>query len=425
MTAPYFEQRLLKSAVKRVCLLVERRGSKGFVPDTIELLQDGRKWKKTCPTVWRGHARTRFADCKGSVKCTKEHCPFKMQFGVTKTTQFEKKCDGKQVCKGCGSEGEVVPCCARRYLSYGKNKVTVYHVGEHTCPVTSIQKKKDIKTIEQLVRDNPNIKPSEIQSTFVHSAFQREMDWDEVEKEAAASMDKKRISNIKQKVKRDIEPFGHNFEAVVSFKEYSDKRDLLYIYKVNDRRGNPDKPSFVFKTSSTKAKIALSMDKDGQDFMKNEFCFFDGKRKRCRGFTTLTASVYHPLLRKQIPLAIMETEREDSINVELFWTLFNEALGKVANDPSIKFNPFGWCSDMAGANLAGITRVYGNASLIKSCEFHFKDHRNKKAQKPDPDSAEEFKGLCDRLLNSTTVEDYESAKGQMDEFVSAKEGRAF
>ena len=64
---------------------------KGFVPDKIELLQDGRKWKKTCPTVWRGHARTRFADCKGSVKYTKEHCPFKMQFWVTNTTQFEKK----------------------------------------------------------------------------------------------------------------------------------------------------------------------------------------------------------------------------------------------------------------------------------------------------------------------------------------------
>ena len=28
---------------------------KGFVPDTIELLQDGRKWKKACPTVWRRH----------------------------------------------------------------------------------------------------------------------------------------------------------------------------------------------------------------------------------------------------------------------------------------------------------------------------------------------------------------------------------
>ena len=87
---------------------------KGFVPDKIELLQDGRKWKKTCPTVWRRHARTRFADCKGSVKYTKEHCPFKMQFWVTNTTQFEKKRDEKQVCKGCGSEGESVPCGARR-----------------------------------------------------------------------------------------------------------------------------------------------------------------------------------------------------------------------------------------------------------------------------------------------------------------------
>ena len=91
------------------------------------------------------------------------------------------------------------------------------------------------------------------------------------------------------------------------------------------------------------------------------------KRKCCRGFTTLTASVYHPLLRKQIPLAIMETPREDTANVELFWIRFNKALGKVVNDPLIKFNPIGWCSDRAGANLAGIMRVYGNASLIQSC----------------------------------------------------------
>ena len=100
------------------------------------------------------------------------------------------------------------------------------------------------------------------------------MDWDEVVKEAAASVDKKLISIIKQKVKRDIEPFGHNFEAFVSFKEYSDKRYLLYICKVNNRRGNPDKLSFLFKTSSTKARIALSMDRDGKDFMNNKFCFF-------------------------------------------------------------------------------------------------------------------------------------------------------
>ena len=54
--------------------------------------------------------------------------------------------------------------------------------------------------------------------------------------------------------------------------------------------------------------------------------FYDGKRKRVRGFIPLTASVYHLLLQKQIPLAIMETEREDTTNVEFFWVLFNEVL---------------------------------------------------------------------------------------------------
>ena len=53
------------------------------------------------------------------------------------------------------------------------------------------------------------------------------------------------------------------------------------------------------------------------------------------------------------------------------------------------------------------------------------DHRNKKAQKLDPDSAEEFKRICDRLLHSTTAEGYESAKGLMDKFVSTKEERDF
>lgn len=91
----------------------------------------------------------------------------------------------------------------------------------------------------------------------------------------------------------------------------------------------------------------------------------------------------------------MDTEREYTTNDELFWKLFKEALGKVANDPLIKLNPIGWCSAMAGANLADITRVYGNARLVKLCEFQLKDHRNKKAQKLDPDSAEEFNFAID------------------------------
>ena len=39
------------------------------------------------------------------------------------------------ICKGCGKVGEYIACSARRYLSYRSKAVTVYHIGNHTCPV--------------------------------------------------------------------------------------------------------------------------------------------------------------------------------------------------------------------------------------------------------------------------------------------------
>ena len=72
-------------------------------------------------------------------------------------------------------------------------------------------------------------------------------------------------------MKSDFEPVGHDFEAVVTFKEYCDKKNEFYVHKVNDKRGNPDLPSFVFKSSKQKGKIATQMDKNGE-----HFCFFDG-----------------------------------------------------------------------------------------------------------------------------------------------------
>ena len=116
----------------------------------------------------------------------------------------------------------------------------------------------------------------------------------------------------------------------------------------------------------------------------------------------------------------MEAEQENTANVELFWTLFNEALTKI-NQAPVKFNPIGWCTNMAGANLAGISKVFGDSACIKTCEFHFKDCRNKKAKTLNADSAQEFKSLCDNLLYSTTTVAYDSAKKEMDKFVKDKE----
>ena len=144
------------------------------------------------------------------------------------------------------------------------------------------------------------------------------------------------------------------------------------------------------------------MDRVEDHFLHEEFCFFDGKRKRkrCRGFVTLTASVYHPLIRKQITLAVMESESENTENVTLFWKLFNEVLVKVSKDKTRKFDPIGWCT-----NMAGTFNVFGEEvrSCIKSGEFHFKEHRNKMAKKLDSESSEVFRSFCNRLLEWTSL----------------------
>jgi hypothetical protein len=123
----------------------------------------------------------------------------------------------------------------------------------------------------------------------------------------------------------------------------------------------------------------------------------------------------------------MEVENEDTENVTLFWNLFNEVLRKVSGNDSMLFNPTRWCTDMAGANLAGLTVVYGEdvQRRIKLCEFHFKDHQNKKAQKLNPDSTDKFKQLCDKMRQSATETHYNSVKKRLDSFISSKEEHKF
>ncbi|CAH3114754.1 unnamed protein product, partial [Pocillopora meandrina] len=100
----------------------------------------------------------------------------------------------------------------------------------------------------------------------------------------------------------------------------------------------------------------------------------------------------------------MEAENEDQTNCEI-----------VSCDGNYTFNPVGWCADMAGANLAGFTEVFGETVnvRIKACEFPFKDHRNKNARKLDADIA----------ADATEAAYYESSKAEIEEFYCNK-GRA-
>ena len=165
-------------------------------------------------------------------------------------------------------------------------EVRVYHAGMHTC-----QAKLKVplpSAVEQSLRRNPNLKPSEVVRQSILEGLKADVvDWDELEKTTDALLDSNKISNLKAKMNKENNPAGHSFEAVAHLKRKSDAKDEYFIYKMNDRHMNPDEPSYVFKL---KINIALSMG-NKEHFMSNEYCYIDGKWNRCKDFPTLTLSI--------------------------------------------------------------------------------------------------------------------------------------
>ena len=68
-------------------------------------------------------------------------------------------------------------------------------------------------------------------------------------------------------------------------------------------------------------------------------------------------------------------------------------------------------------------KAFGEEALqrMKNCEFHFKQNRNRMAQKLSSDEgSEEFKTLCDGLLMANIRETYDAAKDSIYQFINAK-----
>ena len=98
-----------------------------------------------------------------------------VEFGDVNTTQFKNMKDGGVICSACNQQSEYIECFARRYISYGPSFTKMFYRGNHTCPVIKpLRKNKD--QVRQLIKDKPKIKPSEIQSACIMSAFRKKAD---------------------------------------------------------------------------------------------------------------------------------------------------------------------------------------------------------------------------------------------------------
>ena len=274
------------------------------------------------------------------------------------------------------------------------------------------------------------MKPSEVVRQSILEGLKVDVvDWDGLEETIDSLLDTKKISNLKAKINKENNPAGHSFEAVAHLTQKSDEKDEFFIYKMNDRHMNPDESSFVFKTSKLKVSITLSMG-DEEHFLSNEYCYIDGKWNRCKDFPTVTLSVYYPVLRKQVPLFIMECEGETAECYTKFFSLVNEAIEKII--PGKVFDPVaGFMADEAGGLQEGLRKVHGNSVLekLKTCEFHFLQCANRKRARLHSEKSKKFFTRVTRtLLQAQTSSSYNDAIQELKEFVTkkpAKDQRGF
>ena len=115
----------------------------------------------------------------------------------------------------------------------------------------------------------------------------------------------------------------------------------------------------------------------------------------------------------------MDIRTENSKDIALFFTLFNEILQKVTGKPEYKFNPRYFMGGEGGANYKAIKIVYGEEfakTRVVGCQWHFRSDATKKSRNLPEDMQDIFNKTCEKLCKSTiTTSQYNVLKGQLEE----------
>ena len=101
--------------------------------------KDGRPWATLVTSSRTGfNGIRRKANCKGSLVCPTEDCPF-LKEGKGRNIAHFKHIEKQLVCFVCGEIAESQPCEAQKVWEFPKKYgneeklLKVYHYGQHTC----------------------------------------------------------------------------------------------------------------------------------------------------------------------------------------------------------------------------------------------------------------------------------------------------
>ena len=114
-------------------------------------------------------------------------------------------------------------------------------------------------------------------------------------------------------------------------------------------------------------------------------------------------------MRMMVLLAVMDTPREHSDDIEIFFDTFNKALGDYLNEPEYIWDPFLIMMDHKGANFEALECVYGeNFRKYKAvtCQWHFLHYAEKYLAKCVESERKSFCTWCKQLCQAHTQKEY-------------------
>ena len=250
-------------------------------------------------------------------------------------------------------------------------------------------------------KKRPSTRPCELRKNVSGDLTRSGATIEEVEVKANEYLDRKQTSKMKKKVCG-----GTEFSRLADLRQEYKSNDKFLIYRLNDKDLNGEN-TYVFKTSETNLEI-IKMCFKGDHYMRSSPAYFDAKENRVRGMSTYTLSVYHLILRKQIPLACMDCSEENFENCVTFFKTLNKALEEKYGEEGVQFDPFLLVLDEKRCNWVALKSVYGKAFMdrVISCAFHFKQSVNRRANShifSSEDSKGKFKSLYRPMLEAQTV----------------------
>ena len=203
--------------------------------------------------------------------------------------------------------------------SFGSDHADVYHFGYHECELKQ-EVANDRDYTKEWVKKYPGLSFRDLKTTVIqtflddHNTLGAKM--------AAERITYRAYRSCKHTLRLEsdsAEVSTQSIEAVMELKKGSDEIDKYYIYEVNNSAMN-NLPDYVIKSSSTVLRFAIQMDQSGpQNILQDEDCYFDGSYSRCKDFVSLGLWLRHPSMRRIVKLAGMETKKEDTVSITIFF----------------------------------------------------------------------------------------------------------